>query len=94
MRQSQSLSTAGHHTVARGPRLAEGLPRRAQAYLLALGAVVTYVGAAALIHGHPTAGDLVTFTILAGAAAVAQFFLVGGARTTGCTQRSPSSSRA
>ena len=40
MRQSQSLSAAGEQTVARGPRIAEGLPRRAQAYLLALGGVV------------------------------------------------------
>jgi len=78
MRQSQSSSAAGVHTVARGPRIAEGLPRRAQAYLLALGGVVTYAGASALANGHPTSSDWLTFAILAGAAAVAQFFLVGG----------------
>ena len=78
MTQSQRVAAVGGHAGAQGPRIAEGLPRRAQAYLLTLAAAVTLAGAIALAHGRPTSGDWLTFAILAASAAVAQFFLVGG----------------
>jgi PAS domain S-box-containing protein len=57
---------------------ANGFPRAAQVYLLvvALGAAVAT--SMAFAHGSPGSGDLITFAILAGCAAIAQFFLVGG----------------
>jgi PAS domain S-box-containing protein len=78
MMQSQGVPAAAGHAAVQDPRMVEGLPRRAQAYLLAVGAAATVAGALALTHGQPSSNDWLTFAILATAAAVAQFFLVGG----------------
>ena len=78
MTPSQGVPAAAGLAAAQGPRIVEGLPRRAQAYLLAVGAAATLAGALALAHGQPSSGDWLTFAILASSAAVAQFFLVGG----------------
>ncbi len=78
MTQSQGVSAAAGSAAEQGRRRVEGLPRQAQAYLLAVGAVATLASGLALLHGEPTSGDWLTFVILASSAAVAQFFLVGG----------------
>jgi PAS domain S-box-containing protein len=67
-------SSEGHERAAG----ADGLPRAAQLYLFALTLAASLAGAIALAQGAPGSGDLLTFTILAGCAATAQFFLVGG----------------
>ena len=64
--------------MTQSQRTSDDFPRRAQAYLLALGTAASIAGAIALAHGPPSSGDLLAFAILAASAAVAQFFLVGG----------------
>jgi PAS domain S-box-containing protein len=53
-------------------------PWRGQAYLVAISLVTVAAAGWALAQGPPSTGELLTFAVLAGAAAVAQFFLVGG----------------
>src|SRR3954470_16035770 len=65
-------------TTITEPRTSGEFPRRAQVFLF--GVVVATLAAAvpALASGAPSGSDLFTFAVLAGGAAVAQFFLVGG----------------
>jgi PAS domain S-box-containing protein len=57
---------------------ANGLPRGAQLYLFALALIAVLATGISFTNGGPSTGDLATFAILAGCAAIAQFFLVGG----------------
>ena len=57
---------------------ASGFPRRAQLYLVGLALVTLAAAAPAFAGSLPGSGDLATFALLAGCAAIAQFFLVGG----------------
>jgi PAS domain S-box-containing protein len=56
----------------------DGLPRTAWAFLFGVVLATAAAAIPALTSGAPTGSDLFTFTVLAGGAAVAQFFLVGG----------------
>jgi PAS domain S-box-containing protein len=53
-------------------------PRAAQLYLFLLSIATLAATAFAFAFGRPSGGELLTFAVLAGSAAVAQFFLVGG----------------
>src|SRR6187551_2405744 len=56
----------------------DGLPRTAWAFLFGVVLATAAAAIPALTSGAPTGSDLFTFSVLAGGAAVAQFFLVGG----------------
>ena len=56
----------------------DGLPRSAWVFLLGVVLATAAAAVPALTSGAPTGSDLFTFAVLAGGAAVAQFFLVGG----------------
>ena len=53
-------------------------PRKGQIYLLALVVATVAATAPAFAGSSPSGNNILTFAVLAGAAAVAQFFLVGG----------------
>jgi PAS domain S-box-containing protein len=59
-------------------RSSDELPRKAQAFLFGVVAATILVAVPTLAGAAPTGSDLFTFAVLAGSAAVAQFFLVGG----------------
>src|ERR1700694_1818198 len=63
---------------AERPAGADGFPRGAQLYLLGLALATVAAAVPAFAHGAPRPSDWLTFAILAGCAAIAQFFLVGG----------------
>ncbi len=56
----------------------DDFPRRGQAYLLGVVVVTLLAAAPFFADGPPGTGDLLTFAVLAGCAAIAQFFIVGG----------------
>jgi PAS domain S-box-containing protein len=75
---AQALATRVSSSEAAERPAGSDFPRKAQAYLFALGLATIVAAAPGFLHGPPGLGELATFAILAGAAAVAQFFLVGG----------------
>ena len=72
---TQAQAAAAGPGAVQGPRIVEGFPRPAQAYLLGVAAGAVLAGAAALAHSTADGRDLITFAILAAAAATAQFFI-------------------
>ena len=59
-------------------RTGDGLPRSAWVFLFGVVFATLAAAVPALFSGQPTGSDLFTFAVLAGGAAIAQFFLVGG----------------
>jgi len=78
MQQARKLLASHGVGPAERPAATGDFPRRAQLYLLALGLATLAAAAPAFAQAGPSAGDWLTFAILAGSAGVAQFFLVGG----------------
>jgi PAS domain S-box-containing protein len=65
-------------TTAIEPRTSGEFPRRAQVFLFGVVLATFAAAVPTLAGGAPSGSDLFTFAVLAGGAAVAQFFLVGG----------------
>ncbi len=76
--QARELRASRGAESADRPAAKADFPRGGQLYLLALGITTLAAAALTLIPAGPSAGDWLTFALLAGAASVAQFFLVGG----------------
>jgi PAS domain S-box-containing protein len=77
MERALNTRVSSSEGAERAPE-ANGFPRVAQLYLFGLALATVLATGIASAQSVPSAGDLVTFAILAGCAAVAQFFLVGG----------------
>jgi len=72
---TQAQAAAAGPGAVQGPRMVEGFPRPAQAYLIGVAAAAVLAGAVALASPTADGRDLLTFAVLAACAAAAQFFI-------------------